>query len=137
MSLKNLDEQESCRTGHEKGVPILTLDNDGELQCNGCMLCAYVCPAKCIKIEHRNNEIGRCSWPIQDFYIDMKRCIFCGQCEEACPIDAIRLSPNTSFAGFGNSNFLWNKELLAFREPTVCTLVDRNLRRNETTEAER
>src|SRR2546430_4820578 len=42
----------------------------------------------------------------------MIRCIFCGFCEEACPVDAIRLGPEYELADFGRADFVYTKEML-------------------------
>jgi len=42
----------------------------------------------------------------------MLRCIFCGYCEEACPVDAIRLGPEYELADFDRTNFVYTKAML-------------------------
>ena len=42
----------------------------------------------------------------------MIRCIFCGYCEEACPVDAIRLGPEYELADFNRRDFVYTKEML-------------------------
>ena len=53
----------------------------------GCKLCEAVCPALAISIdtEERNDGTRRTT----KYDIDLFKCIFCGFCEEACPVDAI------------------------------------------------
>ena len=46
------------------------------------------------------------------YEINMIRCIFCGYCEEACPVDAIRLGPEYELADFDRKNFVYTKEML-------------------------
>ena len=52
-----------------------------------CGLCMIVCPSQCISIETAEDEEGR-RYPLT-YELDASRCIFCGFCEEACPVKAI------------------------------------------------
>ena len=45
----------------------------------GCQACFNVCPAKCWYVDERGKAA-----PVKD------QCIFCGACEKACPVSAIR-----------------------------------------------
>jgi NADH-quinone oxidoreductase subunit I len=42
----------------------------------------------------------------------MTKCIYCGLCEEACPVDAIVLGPNYEFAAETREELFYNKEKL-------------------------
>ena len=44
--------------------------------------------------------------------IDMTKCIYCGFCEEACPVDAIVEGPNFEFAKEDRQELIYNKEQL-------------------------
>jgi NADH-quinone oxidoreductase subunit I len=91
----------------------LNTDDDGNLLCVACMLCATVCPANCITIvagESDNPDIEK--YPIS-YDIDMGRCIFCGFCEEACPKAAIELTKNYRLADYDRSTFQYDKEQLS------------------------
>ena len=58
------------------------------------MLCATACPAHCIDIVGAtapDTWDDREKYP-ENFIIDELRCIYCGMCEEACPVDAIELT---------------------------------------------
>jgi 4Fe-4S ferredoxin len=46
----------------------------------GCQACFNVCPAKCWYVDERGKAA-----PIKD------QCIFCGACEKACPVSAIKV----------------------------------------------
>jgi NADH-quinone oxidoreductase subunit I len=82
------------------------------------MLCATNCPADCISIvasEHDDPTVEK--FPVK-YEIDILRCIFCGFCEEACPVDAIRMGPEWQTPGVAGSNFIYDIEQLAYR-PTL------------------
>ena len=61
----------------------------------------------------------------QSFTIDELRCIYCGMCEEACPVDAIELTSLFDLSGKSREEMIFDKEKLLSiydqtkdREPT-------------------
>lgn len=49
-----------------------------------------MCPAACITIESEERADGTRRTTRYD--IDLFKCVYCGFCEEACPVDAIVLT---------------------------------------------
>ena len=100
-----------------RGAPYLVKDQDGNTKCVSCQLCEFVCPPKAIKIippgpagqlaDRPNAE----KMPLE-FEINMLRCIFCGYCVEACPVDAVRMSDTFELANYSRADFTYNKERL-------------------------
>jgi NADH-quinone oxidoreductase subunit I len=74
------------------------------------LLCEAVCPAQCIVIESEPRPDG--SRRTTRYDIDMTKCIYCGLCEEACPVDAIVLGPNMEFAAETRAELFYNKQKL-------------------------
>ncbi|MBX9703995.1 MAG: NADH-quinone oxidoreductase subunit I [Silvanigrellaceae bacterium] len=99
-----------------KGAHFLTKRPDGRVRCTACFLCATNCPAQCITIVAAESpDKGVEKYPAR-FEIDILRCVFCGYCEEACPVDAIRLGPEYSMAGLaGEQKWVYTKDYLLDR----------------------
>ena len=64
---------------HFRGKPIVN-------NCSKCGTCIKVCPAGAIKIRQNS------------FIIDLKKCIFCGNCQYYCPNKGIVLSNSYELA---------------------------------------
>jgi NADH-quinone oxidoreductase subunit I len=74
-----------------RGVLHLKLDLDTlEIICNGCGLCKIICPQKCIEVKKRVGGEGK--EILDEFYLDLRKCIFCGNCVEFCEMNAINMS---------------------------------------------
>jgi len=70
---------------------------NGEERCIGCKLCEAVWPgAGRIKIETEERADGTRRTTLMN--IDLVKCIFCGFCEEACPVRCDRGDPHTGIS---------------------------------------
>ena len=61
-----------------------------------------------IETEPRNDGSRRTT----KYDIDMTKCIFCGMCAEACPVDAIVEGPNYEYSTTHHEELLYDKEKL-------------------------
>ena len=94
-----------------RGVQALLADPEtGEIKCVACMLCATVCPSRCISITGEETSEGH-SRPAT-FDLDLSRCVFCGLCEEVCPEAAIVMTRHYELATFDKDDFYLDKEKL-------------------------
>jgi NADH-quinone oxidoreductase subunit I len=96
-----------------RGEHVLTVDDEGRIDCVACFLCATACPSRCIEIEA---EAAPPEWPRDKrpsvFNIDMLRCIYCGICEEACPVDAIALTDHHPEVAESRAEKIYDKDRL-------------------------
>ena len=92
-----------------RGLHTLNVSHN-KAKCVACYLCPTVCPAKCITVvagEDANHDKFAAKYEI-----DMLRCIFCGYCVEACPVDAIRMTDTFELAQYTREDFVFGKERL-------------------------
>lgn len=90
---------------HEKWLPyhrhrghhFMKTNEEGDVNCVGCELCAKICPCDCITVVPYEDEKGNRRPKVFD--IDLSRCLYCGLCEDACPADAIKLGAEYEVAG--------------------------------------
>jgi NADH-quinone oxidoreductase subunit I len=101
----NYPEEKAPQSPRFRGLHALRRYENGEERCIGCKLCEAICPAMAITIEvaprdedspeskgevngaGKSHNYGNRRTTTYD--IDLFKCIFCGYCEEACPVEAI------------------------------------------------
>ncbi len=77
------------------GFPGLTWDSEmDEPFCTGCMVCIRNCPTQCMTATMKDNpkfadETSKRRKIVDEFEINLNRCILCGICVDVCNFDAI------------------------------------------------
>ncbi len=80
------------------GFPALTWDQEvGEPFCTSCMVCIRNCPTQCMTATMKDNPLNAEGKSprrkiVDQFEINLNRCILCGICVEVCNFDAIVMS---------------------------------------------
>jgi NADH-quinone oxidoreductase subunit I len=69
-----------------------------------------VCPALAITIESAEREDGTRRTTRYD--IDLTKCIFCGFCEESCPVDSIVETGVFEYHGEKRGDLYFTKDML-------------------------
>jgi Formate hydrogenlyase subunit 6/NADH:ubiquinone oxidoreductase 23 kD subunit (chain I) len=95
------------------------LHNDAA-DCIACDQCARACPVQCITIKSFKatpddlEELGTTSdgskkklW-LEQFDIDMAKCMYCGYCTYPCPTECLTMTPVYDFSEFDRSNFIYH-----------------------------
>ena len=83
----NYPEEKTPLSPRFRGLHALRHYENGEERCIAYKLCEAVCPAMAITIESDQRDDG--SRRTTRYDIDLTKCIFCGFCEESCPVDSI------------------------------------------------
>ena len=82
-------------------LPVLLYDEeDGNIRCTSCNICAKVCPPQCIWMSQAKGPNGKVVPLPSEFFIDMDVCMNCGLCAEYCPFDAIKMDQNFELSNY-------------------------------------
>ena len=103
-------EQSIPRSERFRGIHALRRYANGEERCIACKLCEAVCPALAITIESHEREDG--SRRTTKYEIDLFKRIFCGFCEESCPVDSIVETAQPHYAILERGKNILDKPLL-------------------------
>ncbi len=98
-----------------RGLHYQAVDENNELKCVACELCAKICPAGVITIRAKEDEKGVRRPEL--YTMDLHRCAYCGLCEEVCPEDAIKHGAGYEFAGYKREDAVMTLEDLLENEP--------------------
>ncbi len=91
------------------GFPaLLTDDTAGEPFCTGCMVCVRECPTQCMSAQmHDNPKFAEGTSHrrkiIENFEINLNRCILCAICVDVCAFDAIEMSYEHELASYSRT----------------------------------
>lgn len=96
-----------------RGKQALVRDPDsGESKCVACLRCATVCPSQCIAIRFHEEE-GTGRRLLDRYEIEALRCIYCGYCEEVCPVNAVVLTESYEYSAYTREkNYFTREDLL-------------------------
>ena len=110
ITMQYPDKEKWAPYPRHRGHHFLKTNDEGDLNCVACELCAKICPCDCIKVVPYEDEKGN-RRPIV-FDIDLSRCLFCGLCEDACPADAIALGQVYEMSSYDTKDLVVGKDLL-------------------------
>ena len=103
-------EEKTPQSSRFRGLHALRRYPNGEERCIGGKLCEAVCPALAITIDTEMRSDGTRRTTKYD--IDLFKCIYCGFCEEACPVDAVVETKIFEFHFESRNEKIINKEQL-------------------------
>lgn len=95
-----------------RGAPRLNINPEtGENLCIACDLCAVACPENLIVVGSMRDPKTKHK-VLTTFTYDLSRCMFCGLCEDACPVDALELTQDFELASFTRKGMIWDRQML-------------------------
>jgi NADH-quinone oxidoreductase subunit I len=106
------DEKPQIRVGFRGQHALVRDPETGRSKCIGCMRCAMACPSRCIRIRsHKDKEPGSRRF-IDCYRIESLRCVYCGYCEEVCPVNAIVLTEVYEYGSYDRPSLYFTMEQL-------------------------
>lgn len=99
-----------------RGVVALTTDPESsKLKCIACAMCVRTCPTAAINMVPETDEKGKKQRYPKVFEVDQGICIFCGLCQEVCPVKekAIKFVNQYEFSTYTKQELIYNMEKLA------------------------
>ena len=69
------------------------------------------CPENLIVVGGERNEQTKRK-DLTTFTYDTSRCMFCGLCEDACPVDALELTQDFEMASYTREGQIWDRQML-------------------------
>ncbi|GAC1474464.1 MAG: hypothetical protein NVSMB9_24880 [Isosphaeraceae bacterium] len=121
-------------------LPVLVYDDDdGNVRCTCCNICAKCCPPQCIWMTQAKGPKGNVVPLPEEFFIDMDVCMNCGLCSEYCPFDAIKMDQNFELSNyerhqthiFSIQDLLVSSDYYARTHPEAWTSADEVAERNK------
>ena len=95
-----------------RGAPRLNINpENGENLCIACDLCAVACPENLIVVGSTRDPKTKHK-VLTTFTYDLSRCMFCGLCEDACPVDALELTQDFELASYTREGAIWDRQML-------------------------
>lgn len=99
-----------------RGRHMINAREDGSPKCVACMLCATVCPARCITIVAEESSSNETEKRPQSFVINGLMCVMCGFCVDACPVGAIYMTGEYELADYSRDVCMWDLDFLMNRK---------------------
>lgn len=111
MTFQYPREKRTIPDAHRGALCLLRYE-DGQERCVGCDLCEVACPSRCIKVISEEDK----SLPLQryasEFFIDITKCVFCGYCVEACPVNALAMTKMYEYSTTDKRTLMFDKTRL-------------------------
>jgi len=93
-----------------RGVPVLVQLPTGEFTCTACMACVRACPIGIIQLDTVMVDRKRA---MDEFRLEVGRCLQCNLCVESCNFDALVMAPEFELASYTREPLVLYKNDLA------------------------
>jgi NADH-quinone oxidoreductase subunit I len=127
ITLQYPQEMPQVRLGFRGQHALVRDEKTGQSKCIGCMRCATVCPSRCIHISYDKDDETGCR-TVTSYRIEALRCVYCGYCEEVCPVNALALTEIFEYAAYDRQVIDFNQEELLSNWDRFCDLKGDEMR---------